>query len=341
MVWTHPRLRKAPQKDPTLFTNKYWQACFIAWLNHLRARNPVSETIVHYRCYLKRFFTDPQKAPDTYTRKDVEKFIQVPNKKTGKIGSRSYNGKLTALSSFYRYAGTYEIEFRGTIKPLMTRNPPTHGIKFVRNSSRSRAMTDEELTRLFRVIDESTIVGPITKLRDRALFLTYLWSGRRRREITELRWGNIEEAKFYDRGKLRAGWLYHWRGKGHTEIDDSAEMPEDAVNAIREYLEADGRWGNMTANDPIFPGAYGEPITPSHINNRFRFYCDLAGIESGLHRFRHTAARARYEENNHDIEEVSQFLRHKSIATTQIYIQAGKREADTVAPRLRRRFGHL
>lgn len=339
MVWTHPRDKKRPPKPP-LFVDKHWEECYQSYLRGLRTKNPVATTSEKYSVFLRRFFASGQDG-DLYTRQDVERFLQAPHARTGQPTSpNTYNAKLNALAGFYTYASGYELMYRGKPRLLMTRRPPTTGIDFARHSSRSRALTDDELDRIFAVIDTHRR-DPILRKRDRALFLIYLWSGRRRREITDLRWGYFEEVPFYDTVPVRYGWIYRWRGKGHVEVDDATEMPKEAMEALIEYLEADGRWGRLSPQDPVFPGRWGECLTPNYVNETFWRYCHLAGVDAaGIHRFRHTAARARYEITQ-DVESVRVFLRHDNIASTMIYIQESKHQADKVAPRLSKRFGHL
>lgn len=336
----------AKRRATPLWKDKHWNQCHRDFIAHLRQRNNVSKTWILYDDILRLLFTDPTKKPDQYTRAEIEHFLGKSfSRASTQPGPATHNMRLGALSAFYAYAWDYEYRTQtGRIQPLTTRRkPPTRGIALAKTAHRSHAMSDDELTRFFKAIEESKS-EPIKKKRDRALFLTYLWTGRRRAEICGLRWRDIEICKWPDgRGKQYEAWVYHWRGKGHVDVDDCAELPQDAVAAIKEYLEADDRWGKMLPADPIFPGdPPTDPISKHRVSMLFSIYRKAACIEGrgASHRLRHTAGRARYEET-HDIEEVQTFLRHKNIATTVIYVQSGKRQADTVAPRLHGRFGHL
>lgn len=343
MVWVHPRDRRRKKKPP-LFTDKHWQDCYASWLAHVRARNSVSTTPTTYESPVRRFFSsDPNKTPDRYSRQDVERFLQAPNARTGEKTSDScYNLKLTALSSFYSYALIYEYSFRGGSKRIYTGIPPTHDMAQLVIGHSSRAMSNDELDRFFAAIAKQKIA--LHRKRDRALFLAYLWSGRRCSEIARLRWRDIEIVTFYNEesGATHEGWLYRWRGKGHRTIDDAAEMPAAAVAAIKEYLEADGRWGRMTPSDPLFPGRYPtETMSAGNVNYLFQRYAKEAGIDrTGTHRLRHTAATRRHRKTR-DLADTQRFLRHSNPMTTLRYIQPNLGDADKVAPLLLAEFGHL
>lgn len=343
MVWIHPRdlakQRKIKQQERPIFPKgakfKHWEECAQAFLAQFPS---VAATRRNYSFLLRSFFgRDPKKTPNDYRKVDVERWLIEPTQDGEHPSASLYNCKLTALSSFYKYASDYEYEFRGGWRHLLTRQPPTLKIKRRRDTFRSRAFTDDELTRFFEAIEQSTS-APLIKKRNRALFLLYLWTARRCREIADLLWGDIECKKIHG----HEIWLYHWRGKGHTSKDDVAEIPVNAVVALREYLEADGRWGNLKPSDPLFPGQWGEEINPATIRHYCKQYTQLAGIrESGTHRFRHTRAVATYEEMDNDIVAVSELLRHSSIDMTRRYVTKAQSQIDKTAPRLRNRFGHL
>ena len=87
----------------------------------------------------------------------------------------------------------------GRPRPLMQTPSPTLGLRHRRPDRSYRAFTDEELDRFFEVIPTDTVKG----LRDRAIFLLYFWTARRREEIARLRWGDIEQGIIVEEGGKR------------------------------------------------------------------------------------------------------------------------------------------
>jgi hypothetical protein len=76
-------------------------------------------------------------------------------------------------------------------------------------------------------------------LRDRAIFLLYFWTARRREEIARLHWGDIEQATIVDEfGGRKQGWRYRFYGKVKGGQQDMAELPMPAKIAIDRYLRA-------------------------------------------------------------------------------------------------------
>lgn len=334
--------------DRRLFASEPWEQCRKDLLRSLGNRSGSKASPYQYDRILRRFFgRDPKRTPDTYSRQEVEAFIHAPTQGVRASGTppkaETYNCRLKCLKSFYKYAASYAIPFRGSIRPLLRSIDPTHGILFAKPAKSPRTLSDAEVEAIFAVIPRDTVAG----LRDRALLLSYFWTGRRRAEIARLLWRDLELDCKFDDG--HDGVRYHWLGKGKGQQVDSAELPEPAWTAIRVYLEASGRWKHMQPNDPLFVSlAYNarpKPLNPNSINAMFRRYLRAAGIDNdngrlGIHSWRHNAAFIRYKEDK-DLVKLQHFLRHSDPKDTLRYIEEWERQPDTTAARLYQKYGHL
>ncbi|HEX6556414.1 MAG TPA: tyrosine-type recombinase/integrase, partial [Ktedonobacteraceae bacterium] len=267
------------------------------------------------------------------------------------------NQRLAILSSFYRFAATFTIPGQdGRPQPLLQMPSPTLGLRHRRPDRSYRAFSDEELDRFFDVIPTDTVKG----LRDRAIFLLYFWTARRREEIARLRWDDIEQTTFVDaKGQHRQGWRYRFYGKGKRGEEDMAELPVPAKQAIDRYLIAARRMKAMRPDDPLFVAIGPEqgggkrgvtlppddhtPLTSRAIAHALKQYARQAGIDEGrlsIHSWRHTAAHQRYQAGE-DVRSLQRLLRHSNIATTDIYIRGLVGTADPGASLLEGRFAHL
>ena len=122
-------------------------------------------------------------------------------------------------------------------------------------------------------------------MRDRAIILTLVLTGRRRAEVLNLRAGDLsldEETIFYE-----------YRGKGGKR--GRRELPRPAYEAIVRALAAFGLdLASMAPDASLWPGVGTESITTGTAYLRFRQYLKRAGLPaSGLHVLRHTAAKLR------------------------------------------------
>ena len=190
-----------------------WERCLAHFLRQLYERSRSEKTVLDYRRTLVAFFTSsahggPPKHPEHYTREDVEDFLHRPTTSRRNYGASpataTVNQRLAILSSFYKFAATFTIPGPdGRPCPLLLTPSPTLGLRHNRPDRTYRAFSDEELDHFFDVIPTDTVKG----LRDRAIFLLYFWTARRREEIARLRWGDIEQTTFADdRGGVgRAG----------------------------------------------------------------------------------------------------------------------------------------
>jgi integrase len=139
---------------------------------------------------------------------------------------------------------------------LQTPNP-TLALRHGRPDRTYLVLSDEEFDRFFAVIPTDTVKG----LLDRAIFLLYFCTARRREDIARLRWGDIEQGVIVDEGgRRRQGWRYRFRGKGKRGEEDIAELPEPAKIAIA--LRRMRNWLALTHDGSRFtPG--GTPLLSS------------------------------------------------------------------------------
>lgn len=327
-----------------------WGRCLLSFFTTLAAKTGSLGTMREYRYLLTAFFTSPAKVPDAYSREDVETFVRAPcwgNQHHGQMPAPgTMNNRLSAIASFYAYAASYSVtDANGAIKPILQSPPPTLGMRAVQRDKAYRSLSYEDFTRLMAVIPD-TVLG----LRNRAIYLTYFWTARRRSEIVGLRWGDIEQVVFADNGKPRQGYRYHFRGKGRQRIDDTAELPMPAYTAILAYIAASGRAATIQPGDPIFiadahhPGRGG--YDPHHaidghaVWRALKTYAAQAGIDPAtitIHSFRHFAAQSRYQAGE-DLLSISHLLRHADVGTTQIYLQGLITASDDGAAKLEEKF---
>jgi integrase/recombinase XerD len=320
-----------------------WSTCLAFFLDSVEAISGSVASRRRYHDVTHAFFNDPARNPDSYSSTEVLTFLTRKSRSRRNPGATvtagTRNNRLMVLSSFYKFASTYEVN--GV--PLLQSKPPTYGIKYAKFTPSPRALSTDELERFFAVIPKHTMKG----IRDRAIFLTFFWSGRRRSEIARLRWRDIEQAIVVEPGGTRRpGVLYRYIAKGKSRERQLAEMPPYAWAAIMHYLRESGRLAIMTPDSPLFASVrahqHEQQLTSDYLNDQFKSYAAKAGLDSmySLHSLRHTAARERYAAGS-SIQDVQVFLGHSSISTTDLYLKRLSGVADTGATLLEARFGKL
>lgn len=340
MVWVHPRDRKPkydPQRPLDLFKNKQWQEFTNQFLCSLYQRSGSGETVKSYQRVLLEFFRDPMRTPENYTSAEAQHYLSSLTRRGLACSPAMYNIRLKVLRVFYARAAHYTVRWRGKPRPLFRGISPVDGLHSVEEPRKERELSMDDLHRLFDVIPRKTAKDK----RDYALFLAYFATGRRRKEICQLRWGNIRPTTF-ENG--RKGYEYVYRRKGHSREERARELHVTVYEAIREYLVAADRWDTIGPNDPIFittkyhacPDA---SLLPGSINMILRKYVKLAGVDWQPHDFRRMCARLRYEEEK-DLAELQKFLDHLSPNTTIRYLAPARKQDDLVG-RILSRVGHL
>lgn len=207
-------------------------------------------------------------------------------------------------------------------------------------------------------------------LRNLALMLMFGLNGWRNEEVISMTWGKLQE-----NNQKPGQYTYKWTGKARDGAEEKRPIPAAVHNAIVAYLKSDGRWGKMEPDDYIWRPlrthgcrnfGSGRLDTNRHIEQSSanevlrgllrRYYRRLAanvGLTPGdatayaaehaarfsIHSLRHMFAWELYNATSHDIDFVSKKLGHKSIATTQIYLQHLQEPVDDHSDLLARQLG--
>lgn len=349
---------RRPQAPKALFKNRLWQQCYADWLRSIRELSGSTESQRSYHNLARSFFCAPTRNPDTYTRAEVEQFVRRPvvtRHRDGTLFERpakptTQNSRLTALRSFYDFAAQYDVPYRDGVRPILHTPSPTRGMKSLKIGRTRRDMTEEELKRLFAAVPRDTVQGK----RDYAILSFYFWTARRRSEIARLRWGDIFDVVFIEGNRQRLGHMYRYSSKGHSREMFSAELPQPAYEALKEYLVAAGRWAQMTPEQPLFmaleehnPYHKTEPLSGGAIWWIFNKYAKQAGLKDisihrqiCIHSLRHTRSRLQYK-REHDPLKIQKLLGHSNLATTMIYLIDAEDEPDSGAALLASEFGNL
>ena len=278
-----------------------WERALYAFLVEKERRSGSLRTVEGYSRMLQDFFGRVGKPPDQVTAQEV--FMWAHGKGvSGKDPSPvTIGARMACLSSFFRFLIRMDIVHTNPCDKLerpRTSTPPARGL------------SAEEVRRLLAVIP-----GTPRGLRDRAIILTLVLTGRRRAEVFRMTAGDLS----FDNDIC----FYSYRGKGGKT--GRREFPQPALDALRAALAAWERdLENMSPGESLWPSpasTNGEGLRSATFYGRFRRYLQNAGLPpSGLHILRHTAAKLRRDAGE-SIEDVSRFLDHSSLAVTTTYLR--------------------
>ncbi len=287
-----------------------WERALYAFLAEKERRSGSQRTVEAYSRMLQQFFGRLGKAPDEVTSQDVFLFAHGTGPSGRKPSPVTINARAACISSFFRFLIRMDMVTSNPCdrleRPRITPSPP-------------RGLAVTQVRQLLAVIPD-TPVG----LRDRAIIVTLLLTGRRRAEVLNLKAQDVVQ----DGDTI----VYTYRGKGGKR--GRRELPRPAHEAIVRALAAFGL--DLTTMDPdasLWPPrrdpASGRGVTSSTFYAKFRRYLTMARLPlSGVHITRHTAARLRRDAGD-SIEDVSRFLDHSSLGTTTTYLRQLEGQEDS------------
>ncbi len=242
-----------------------WERSLLAFLVEKERRSGSRRTVEGYSRKLQDFFGRVGKTPDEVTSQEV--FVWAHGKGiSGRDPSPvTIGARMACVSSFYRFLQRMEIVERNPCdrleRPKVTQSPP-------------RGLSAEEVRRLLAVLPHTPV-----SLRNRAIILFLVLTGRRREEVFRLTAGDLT---------LENGVPYYrYRGKGGKS--GCRELPLPAYEALRAGLVAFRRdLEDMAPEESLWPTGAGTGVRSSTFYASLQGYLRKAGLpRSGVHIFRH------------------------------------------------------
>ncbi len=243
------------------------------------------------------------------------------------LSAATIYSRVSKLSSFFNWLANTP-EFRGLSNPVDYARPKAP--RAYQNRS-SQSLTDEQVRKLLAVVKADADAGKLTGLRDYTLLRFFFATGKRREEIIQLRWGDLE----WTGSRL----IITTKDKGG--VYTSAEIADKEVSTVLvHYLNHPGRLPYpMLPTDPLWlrhdNGAHpNQPLTSRGFVNMLKKYAKEAGIgDIHLHQTRHTVARWAGEELG-SLTDVQTVLGHASAQTTKVYLQRVGVKKDKISKRI-------
>jgi integrase/recombinase XerD len=178
--------------------------------------------------------------------------------------------------------------------------------------------------------------------RERVLFLFYLLTGMRKKEVRYCSWRDVDFQNHVVRVTAKPQWGFKPKNKEEREIP----IPEALLTELKVHKERQSA-AQKTCN-LVFPTATGEPDRKHELKLKRIAY--RAGLNCGrctsrhgnaclkggycsnwfLHKFRHTFATQNLQDHVCDIRTLQQWLGHNDLASTMVYLKA-VRSKDVVA----------
>ena len=179
---------------------------------------------------LQDFFGRSGKQPDNVTSQDIFVYAHSPGLSGKQPSAITIGARIACISSFFRFLIRMDIVQSNPCDKLQ--RPQT-------SPSTPRGLSGDQVHQLLAVVPDSPL-----GLRDRAIILTLVLTGRRRAEVIGMKAGNL----ILDGDRA----YYTYRGKGGKQ--GHRELPQPALNAIRASLAAFGKeLATMPPDESLWP----------------------------------------------------------------------------------------
>jgi len=307
---------------PTQFDDSAagWERALYAFLVEKQRRSGSRRTVESYSRMLQDFFGRSGTPPGQVQPPEVLAWAHGIGASGREPSAVTIGARIACVSSFFRFLIRMDVVLSNPCdvleRPKINPSPP-------------RGLSAEEVRRLLEAVPETK-----SGLRDQAIILTLVLTGRRRSEVLNLTAGDIEPGE---------PPFYRYRGKGGKR--GRRELPQPAYEATVRALSGFGReLAHMAPTDSLWPpvgehGGDGRGVTSGTFYGNFRRYLIRAGLPSaGIHILRHTAAKLRRDAGE-PIEAVSAFLDHSSLGVTTTYLRRLVGQSDSHWPAVADRLG--
>lgn len=271
-----------------------------AFLQALIGRNRSPATIRAYRTDLTQFLTwlvennGVISHPAAITRADIQAYLTALGQQ--RLAGVSRARKLAAIREYLRFLVEHDVIPRS----------PAAGMAAPRREQKSRVfLRPDEYTRLLSLAGSHP--------RDFAILQVFLQTGIRVSELVRLTRDDID---------LVGHTLTVRAGKG--QADRVIDLEKKAMQALKRWLDVRPKvtW------EELFLNYEGEPISERSVRRLVAKYRVGAALTKPAtpHSLRHTFASYKVE-NGVSLKQVQEWLGHKNLNTTQLYVHLSRQSA--------------
>lgn len=268
--------------------------------NYIESLDRKEITKQSYRVILIQFnsFLDKKKILSP-NKRDIISYKEYLSKR---VGSATTQKTIVVLRGFFRY-----LKMNDKYEDIMY---GIRGLRIEKTFKRNSLDVDEVIMLINLAKEEST--KSLTTLRNYAFISLMLTTGLRTIEIVR---ANVKDIMPY-RNKYR---LYI-QGKGHDDKDWYVKLSDEVYDILLSYLSK-----RNDEYEPLFINHHkpiGSRLDTRTIRGVIKDLLRSIGIDDkrySAHSLRHSLATILISNANGTLDEVKQILRHKDIATTEIY----------------------
>jgi site-specific recombinase XerD len=272
----------------------------------------ITETIIHYRRFLKRRNYSLHTIRNyMYTLRQFILWVNVPIERVthktmltyidhliGKrLSPKTINCHLDSIRGFYNFLIHEE--------QVDIVHPIKRGYTLRLSHPLPRYLRDEQIARLFHVI---------TRCRDKAMFMLMLRCGLRVEEVANLSLAALD---------LKRMQVFVYEGKGRK--DRLVYLSGDALQSLVDYL----RVRPPSRIRKVFlvekGTCKGAAISVRGIQKRMEYYAKKSGLRASCHQLRHTMATQLLNADA-DLVTIQDLLGHARIKTTERYCKVSNRK---------------
>lgn len=265
-------------------------------------------TIVTYTYYLNKFieYVTKEKSieklqevtPEVVTQYHI--YVSSLRYRSRKLSIKTQNMRVVPVMMFFRFLVREKNYLYDPTSHLDIKDPPPKRTREI--------LTEREMERLLNAPDPETPLG----LRDKALLELYYSSGIRNTESRKLLISDVDLANRLVRIRYAKG------GE-----DQTVPIGRVAAIYIEEYLRhARPKLAKNELEETLFLSKRGKPLDDTIPSYVVRKYAKIAKIKrkADAHTIRHTCG-THLHNHGADMRHIQELLRHKSMDTTQIYVE--------------------
>lgn len=235
----------------------------------------------------------------TFNTQVIREFL-YSQKEAHDWSPKTFRNNRQYLSSFFSWCESMQYVKKNPVKSIEKPKVP---------HSLPRFLTSDQIKKLIRAFDEHLWKTPLQAIRNRSIFMTFLYSGLRLQELLNLK---VLDIDFDEKHILVIN------GKGQK--DRIVPIHSVLIPLLTNYRKIRSR--TLEPSTWFFTGLYSSAkMYPKDIYRFLKQIRIKSGIKVTPHQLRHTFGRLACE-NNFNLFKLQQVMGHSSLSTTQIYLSA-------------------